>query len=339
MVLYTEVMSSKYRLLLPTDYVEDLIKTINRSKHRVNLIALTIAEDAQTRQLIDALCRASERGVEVSVAFDLYFTYREMEKTSRHWWAFWNRTQLMRETRKRLSKSGVKVQWLGQFGLFIFFRRTHIKWSVVDDTVYCFGGINIHHTGISNVDYMFKLKDSSLAEELAGEHRRILSADRAGHGYASHLFGTISHTVLIDGGKPNDSIIYRHVLSYALEAEKIIYVSQYCPSSQLARILRQHGDAKLYFNPWRNADDIFNRWLIRWSTYRHGFKNHYRRKKYLHAKFMIFTMPNGKEVAITGSHNFVAGGVLFGTREVALETTDRHIISQLKLFLDKQLET
>ena len=47
---------------------------------------------------------------------------------------------------------------------------------------------------------------------------------------------------------------------------------------------------------------------------------------------MIFTMPDGRKVAITGSHNFVYGGVLLGTREIALETDDPKIVRQLERF-------
>nr|MBP6038525.1 hypothetical protein [Candidatus Saccharimonas sp.] len=55
---------------------------------------------------------------------------------------------------------------------------------------------------------------------------------------------------------------------------------------------------------------------------------------YLHAKFMIGTMPDGSKRAITGSHNFMFGSGLMGTREIALETTDTKIIRQLERFID-----
>lgn len=331
-------MSRKFRLLPAAKYVEELIDSIDNSKYRIDIIALTVAEDSQTKQLIDAVCRASERGVAVRMGFDLYFTYRETEKTSERWWSLWNRAQLMRETKRRLKKSGAKVQWLGQSGLLMFFRRTHTKWSVIDDTVYSFGGVNLHSGGIANIDYMFRVDDIELADKLHYEHSRILAMDKSGQGYKSHLFGTVSHTILVDGGKSRDSIIYRHLLSYAQEAEHIVFVSQHCPTGRLAKILRQHNNSELYFNDWRNANDIFNRLLIRWSMYIHRLSTCYRQPTYLHAKFMIFTMPNGKQVAITGSHNFVEGGVWLGTREVALETTDKHIINQLKDFLDSSIK-
>jgi len=49
---------------------------------------------------------------------------------------------------------------------------------------------------------------------------------------------------------------------------------------------------------------------------------------------MIFTMPDGRKIAVTGSHNFVYGGVLLGTREIALETDDKKVIRQLERFFD-----
>jgi len=63
-----------------------------------------------------------------------------------------------------------------------------------------------------------------------------------------------------------------------------------------------------------------------------GFKTRYKKEPYLHAKFIIFTMEDGSKVAITGSHNFAYTGVLFGTREIALETTDPNVIEQLESF-------
>jgi cardiolipin synthase len=43
-------------------------------------------------------------------------------------------------------------------------------------------------------------------------------------------------------------------------------------------------------------------------------------------------MPDGSKVAVTGSHNFVYGGVLLGTREIALETADPKVVRQLERF-------
>ena len=332
-------MSSSYTLLPAAEYIKDMTDAINRSSRRVNMIALTISEDAATKGLITALCDASRRGVAVSIGFDLYFTYREIEKTSWRRGNLWGRLRLMRETTRRLKKSGAKVRWLGQYGFVIFARRTHTKWTIVDNSVYSFGGVNLYKQGIETIDYMFRADDAELADRIAKEHKRILSYDRHSQGYRSHLFGTARHTILIDGGKYLDSIIYRHALSYAKDASHISYISQYCPSGKLGRELKSHPSADLYFNNWQNADDPLNRAFLRWKTFWHGFQTRYKGSTYLHAKCMLFTMPNGKKVAITGSHNFVAGGAVMGTREVALETSDPEIISQIEDFLDKYVRS
>ena len=64
----------------------------------------------------------------------------------------------------------------------------------------------------------------------------------------------------------------------------------------------------------------------------------YGRDQYLHAKFILFTMPDGSKVAITGSHNFMFGSVAFGTREIALETSDTAIIAQLEHFFKTHIQ-
>jgi cardiolipin synthase len=45
-------------------------------------------------------------------------------------------------------------------------------------------------------------------------------------------------------------------------------------------------------------------------------------------------MEDGRRVAISGSHNFAYTGVLLGTREIAIETDDERIISQLERFIE-----
>ena len=48
-------------------------------------------------------------------------------------------------------------------------------------------------------------------------------------------------------------------------------------------------------------------------------------------------MKDGSKVAITGSHNFAYTGVLLGTREIALETADPQVISELERFIANEV--
>lgn len=330
---------SRYKILLPDDYVRQLVFAINKADRRIQMIALVISEDEQTSPIIDALVQASKRGVKVDIGMDLYFTYKELGQASSKWKYFRAQINQMRATKNRLEAAGAEVRWLGQFGATMLSRRTHIKWSVVDDTVFSFGGINLYDLGLMNNDYMFTINDKRLAERLSAEHELVISTDKAGRSYPSHTFGVEGGAVLVDGGRMFDSVIYRRACSLAEQAEKVIYVSQYCPTGKLGRILKRRNVEEIYFNRWQSAEGLLNGLLIRFSSLLHGIQTKYRRDQYLHGKFMLFYMYDGRTIAITGSHNFVASGGALGTREIALESYNEDVVNQLEAFLEHHVKT
>jgi cardiolipin synthase len=328
-------MPSSPKLLLPVAYVRDATKHIQQAKSSVSFVSLVVANDHKTDYLIDSLSDAAKRGVNVEVAADV-FTYGDQ---GGFFWPTLNRFRQSRLTTRMSQKfleDGVRFTWLGRSSSLIYSGRTHIKWCVADDTVYTFGGVNLSKGHIENYDYMFKIKDHDLARRLTNEHHRLIRADAGGYAYPSHSFKYGNDTVLIDGGLFGDSIIYRRACKLASEATKIVFVSQYCPSGKLSRLLKK-TDSQLYFNPPLNAQAM-DRFAIRIGMLVSRNKTLYSKPRYLHAKFMIFDMPNGRRVALTGSHNLSPGGVILGTREIALETEDPKIIEQLDDFL-KEITT
>lgn len=328
---------SQFKLLLPEEYFEDLLKNIRHARHRINIVALTVVEDDSTKIIFDELVAAASRGVTVDIGMDIYFTYRELEATRSRWSYLRKQGREMRATRKRLTKAGARVHWLSKFGITLFSRRTHTKWTIIDDVIYSFGGVNIHASGFKNKDFMLRIKDHTLADLMSEEHARLIKADSAGRSYRNHVFGQDDNLVLIDGGRSGRSLIYRHALLHAEEAESVIYVSQYSPSGKLGAILRS-TNTKTYFNRWQSADNVIDRLNLWLGAKLHSFQSSYKSPEYLHAKYLIFTLPGGKMVAITGSHNFIPSNGLFGTREVALETRDPKIIRQLLAFTDSLSE-
>ena len=233
---------------------------------------------------------------------------------------------------RRMKRHGANFRWLGRNSNITLAGRTHSKWLIIDDIVYSFGGLNVGEESFDNTDYLLKFHNAELASRLFSEHLRLMGADRGGHASRSHKFALDkSSTVLIDGGLLGDSIIYRRACALAKEAESITLVSQYCPTGKLSRILRRK-QATIYFNHWRRAGAL-NKLLIQIGMLSARQRTLYERVPYLHAKFMICTMPDGKKVAITGSHNFMFSSGFLGTREIALETTDKRIIMQLEKFM------
>lgn len=324
-------------LLLPHDYITQATECIKQAKQRVSFISLVITEDSSTNHLIDALADAAKRGVDVHVAGDM-FTYTELsgQFIPSHYLS--KKVRSTTRMAKTLSNAGVHFNWLGRLNITTVSGRTHSKWCVVDDTVFSFGGVNLYEEGVLSTDYMFRMDNPELAEKLFIEHQRIVRADKDRYDYRSHIFkltGYEDSTVLFDAGLFGDSIIYKRACLLAEKSTRITYVSQYCPTGKLSRLLRR-ADSVLYFNPWQ-ATTGFNRFVIRIGTLLTNQQTKYNRSAYLHAKCMIFEFSDGSKAAITGSHNFVHGGVLLGTREIALETRNKSVIEQLEAFIDEHV--
>ena len=322
-------------LLMPLEYVRRLTEDVRKAEHRITIFSHIIAYDDSTDELVGALCEAAKRGVQVEVAGDV-FTYGIL--------GGWKvvplkpneRIRALRTMIKKFKKSGVGYRWIGQVGPFLFAGRTHVKWAVVDDAVYSFGGVNLYAKGLRETDYMLHEKNPKLGDHLTLEQQRIANADKLNKFYRSHRFESANGDVLIDGGRPRDSIIYRRACDLAAEATDIVYVSQYCPTGPLGKIMKEKG-AKLYFSHWRQAVSLNNRLLIRGSMFLTGYETSYTRPNFIHAKFILFTMPDGKKIALSGSHNFVRAGVVLGTREIDIETSEPSIISALEQFLEKHI--
>lgn len=322
-------MASRPELLLPHEYVLDATAAMKKAKRRISFLCMIVTNDESTNAFIHALNDASQRGVHVEVAADV-FTYGEL---SGHFYPIRYFSKKTRETNsmaKEFKDSKVIFNWLGRFSNTPFTGRTHIKWCVIDDTIYSFGGVNLYDQGIRDADYMFKVVDKELADTLDQEYERLVRADTNSFSYKSRSIDSRYGKVLIDGGLPFDSIIYRRACSLARDAESVLYVSQYGPTGKLNRLLKK-TNSKLYFNSGEYAPGI-NKFAIGLIHFLTRNKTLYKKKRYLHAKFMLFTMKDGRKIALTGSHNFVHGGVLLGTREVTLETENAAIIQQLEDF-------
>ncbi|WNM24153.1 phospholipase D-like domain-containing protein [Demequina capsici] len=319
------------QLLTSDEYIADATHRIHGARRRVLLTTLTIADDHRTDELIDALVWAARRGVRVCVAADV-FTYADAAGTflpTGYRNARWRASSMLAS---KLAREGVAFSWLGREKGLIWRGRTHTKFCVVDDVAYAFGGVNLDRKGVENADFMLRIDDPRLADDLDDVYGRIqrMNLSERGHRSLELRYGT--DRVLVDGGIPGDSIIYRRALHHALSAQRVLLMSQYCPTGELGRAIRER-EHELWFNPPRNARAA-NRVLIASSMLWTGHRTEYERRQYLHAKALVFFRPSGARVAITGSHNFVLGGVRLGTREIALETRDPATIEQILRFHD-----
>lgn len=325
---------SLVKLISPTQYIREATEAVQKATKHVYLMSMVIADHESTHPLIVALEEAAKRGVKVQVAADI-FTYGEVSGGFLPF-RYYNRgTRDTNRMVKTLKRAGVSFHWLGRGHITVYSGRTHSKWCVVDDTIFTFGGVNLYEEGIQNIDYMFRYKDEILAERIIQEQIRVQKAENRQNNYHSVAYEHGDMTVLIDGGIIGQSVIYRRAVELAEKAAHITFVSQYCPTGKLARVLKKKP-VKLYYNRPLQAEGL-NRIAIRAGQFVTGLKTSYKKARYLHAKCIIFTMKDGSKVAITGSHNFAYTGVLLGTREIALETRDPKIIAQLEKFIEKEV--
>lgn len=323
------------KLVLPTEYVKQATELVNAAQTRVFLISMIVADHPATHDLMVALENAAKRGVTVTVTSDV-FTYGEVSGGFLPVRYYSPGVKAVNHMVKKFKAAGIKFSWLGRGRFTLLSGRTHTKWCVVDDTCFVFGGVNMYQKGVAeDTDYMFRVHDTRLADRLVYEQKRIIKAERASTNYPGIIYELHGDSVLIDGGIIAQSVIYRRATELAKEATHILFVSQYCPTGKLARIFKKK-DVELYFNRPELADSL-NRVLITLSMITSGFKTLYKRKPYIHAKFIIFTMKDGSKVAISGSHNFAYTGVLLGTREIAIETTNKDFIGQLESFYKKYI--
>lgn len=333
-------IDSELEFLLPLEYLADATREISRAKNRVFLIGLKIIDSALTHQFIKECQKAAKRGVEVHIAAD-FMTYNNNDHrldNSRNFLPL-NAVaiQKSRELEKKFRASGVQFRWLGREYSAFFLGRTHSKWLVVDNVAYSFGGVNTEKKAfLEFADYMLKFRDQKIADALVKEHLKIEQQDCKKSAARNHRVATKFGEILFDGGNVGRSLIYNETVKLAKTAQKITFVSQYAPTGRLAKILEQKN-AAIYFNRLENVASASNRMMIRLSKNRLRAKNLYQRKRYLHAKFILFEMSDGAKFAISGSHNFVAASSRLGTREVALLTDNQEIIAHLEKFFREEI--
>lgn len=318
------------KLLPLVDYLHDAATEIRHAKRRVFVMTLGIANEQRTHEFMHELLGVASRGVECNVAADL-FVYSEFGGHFSPLKRYSARSRAVTTFTHEMEREGVNFTWLGGNHRFNPFAGvTHIKWTIVDDTVYTFGGVNLYGRGATNVDYMLKIESKPLANTLVAQHKSILKADQDPTSYRSFKQEFDFGTLMIDGGQRGDSVIYDRAVGLAKQCESLVFVSQYCPTGPLAALVKEKA-THTSFNRPPNAHFLTNL-MIRGSMLTTGLKTEYTSHRYLHAKFIIFTMPSGEKIALSGSHNYSYGGVRLGTREVALETKRVNVIKQLEDF-------
>lgn len=159
------------------------------------------------------------------------------------------------------------------------------------------------------------------------------------------------NTLHVDAGRKGQSGILKEALAMVRRSKpgsRIVYMSQYTPDPLVGRELSAKAAQGSPLDVYTSSTDdpkfnqapyahFYNRFFesikhIPQARIRHH-PNHY-----VHAKLLMTGLEfSGDEVtageAMLGSHNFVYWGVLFGTAEIAMHTTDLKLINKIYAFV------
>ncbi|HEX6258455.1 MAG TPA: phospholipase D-like domain-containing protein [Candidatus Saccharimonadales bacterium] len=322
-------------LLTSEQYKQDLLAQLKMAKHRIAIASMVLYYEDGMTEIFTALKNALDRGVIVAIVVDSYNNFLFTEGSNLFKLvSYRHRIRATRQAFAELREHGATITEVGSVGPNPYKRRFHYKCVVVDDVVYFAGGVNMTRLSFEQTDYMLRTQNTQFADDLV---RHLSDIATNGKQSDTTLYIDQNNTLFIDSGAPDKSIIYDRAVALSKQAESIVYVSQLAPSGPLASLLRQKN-AVLYFN--RPAQLSFPASLDQYlSAWQYRQPNSYQGEDFIHAKYMLFTLPGDKKIALSGSHNFSYRGVQYGTKELALEATSPAVWNELQQFTNRRIAT
>lgn len=312
-------------------YQNKLLSLLPKAKKRIVVAAMGVLWGNKTDPIFYEISQALQRGVQVHIMLDSYTRFWSNKPGQpRSVRLRYKKTKILLE---ELQQAGAHISVVGKIGLNPFKGRCHIKITVVDDHSFSFGGINFNDESFDNQDYLLYAKNTELAECLAQLVSRISGPQRPLTD--AELPFANGQSILFDGGEPGHSIIYDRALELTAQAKRVWYVSQMTPNGLLVKAM-QHTDTTFFFN-LPSIMEVPSSWGQAFDQQRFRLVNSYTGQGYIHAKFMLFELTDGRRALLSGSNNFNYRGVAYGTQEIALYSTDKKLWQQLHDYLTKHI--
>ncbi|HEY5668267.1 MAG TPA: phospholipase D-like domain-containing protein [Candidatus Saccharimonadales bacterium] len=319
------------RFITATDYLAALQQVLPLAKKRIVIHAMVLLWQPHTETLLPLLRDALERGVELRIVGDLYSKFHSnMPKFVRgDHGPRWGHTLAINS---ELQSLGAHVTYVGKIGLNPYKQRCHSKITIVDNHVYSFGGVNFYSGAFTFHDYMLTTTSKTLADRLYSLVCAIEKYPRMTD-FADPI--DEENTLLFDGGSPGSSAIYKTACEVVATAKKVYYVSKMCPSGELAKLINKTDNACYFVRPAQ--DDLPANLALIVDRARFGITNRYKGKRYIHAKFILTEDNDGSKHVISGSNNFSWRGIAYGTKEIAIHSTDEKLWQTFYNYMQKEI--
>lgn len=320
------------KFVTAAEYYQLLAVGIPTAKNRIVIHSMTLTWGPATEVFMPMLEDALQRGVKVLIVGDYFSKFsanrpKLVRPNSTPKWAH------TRAINYRLQDKGAQIYYVGKIGINPFKGRTHSKITIIDNTIYTFGGINFTSDSFDNHDYMLRSTSKKLADRLEELVTSIAKAKKPLPDLCEKI--DKNTTLLFDGGTVNKSVIYDKACEIVSGASKVYYVSQMCPSGKLAKAMVE-TDYNCYFIRATQADPPSNIALI-FDKARYRIDNKYTGKGYIHAKFILCESKDGTKHLISGSNNFSWRGIAYGTKEIAIHSTDPKLWQIFYQFIQKEI--
>jgi phosphatidylserine/phosphatidylglycerophosphate/cardiolipin synthase-like enzyme len=235
---------------------------------------------------------------------------------------------------QRLVEGGVKVTITNEPFLLArilpVIKRNHIKLFLVDEIGWM-GGLNLYDKALNNYDLMVKFDNPVIVGALASQYLQVNELSPKDD-YIVDIGD--SYRLVVDSGRHGVSQIYAEARTMIENATKsIFFLSQMVPEGEIldwlirrakegisVLIMTSHSSEKTFTHyPHKPSYDRFRARIdsVPFITFLHLGKK-------VHAKLLIV---DRREV-LFGSHNMVDAGVLMGTQEIAMRTSDVRLVPQ-----------
>ena len=324
-------------IFLPSHlYIEDFKKELTKATKRIYLQSMVVEFSKETTDITDVMIEKAQSGVDVQLHIDYFtkmMTYTEV-LSPRARERYITKQKEMLAIVNQLISHNCNITYINKpkkptYQMFPRLGRNHMKLTIIDDTIYI-GGVSTAKRFFGYADFMIKTTYPPLVKEVSEEFFKVnvnrLTKDRA-------IPIDQETTLLLDSGKPGESVIFTKAIEMVNSAKKKIqYISQYIPDFELLEALnkaKKRGvEVKLItylpkLKPDKHTENKIEHLLF--ASASKGLKLSYYSKSYVHAKLMIID----EKIAIFGSHNYSKFGVLFGTDEIALQTENKDLLSSL----------
>lgn len=210
--------------------------------------------------------------------------------------------------------------------------RSHIKAAIVNNYVFI-GGCNLQDE--TQIDLMAGMESAATADILHDTLQKIIHGKHAGlalGGSDRGIYISDDTQLLIDSGVRRQSLIFDEALQLIDSARQwLVITGQFFPNSITAKHLvaaakrgvkleiiythpRHHG---LIGGMGQHISILREKTRVPKELFRHALG---RKDPMLHAKLIA-----SDAGVMVGSHNYVAAGVILGTAEIALKSTDTEL--------------